>query len=156
MQRLWKAISCHDQFAIAVILLKEMLRNMGLNIHPHHAPTAMASGIHPLYAAHGEPRHSQLRRVSTALGEHQESTIRAHHAPREGEEIDVNKKHPPVSIRCRFRLARVADFKEQPVVGKDVYFCPDCGSWTANRPAYRFDVCSAKDRRKGKHDRRTA
>jgi len=60
----------------------------------------------------------------------------------------------PKEVRCRWRLARVTDFDEQPVVGKDTYFCPDCKSFTANLPSYRYDVCCAKDRRKGKSDRR--
>jgi hypothetical protein len=64
------------------------------------------------------------------------------------------KRRAPVELRCNYRLARVTDFKEQPQVGRGVYFCPDCQSWTANRQAYRFDVCPAKDRRKGKSDRR--
>jgi hypothetical protein len=54
----------------------------------------------------------------------------------------------PKEVRCRWRLARVTDFKEQPQVGKGIYFCPDCGSWTSNLPYYRYDVCGAKDRRK--------
>jgi hypothetical protein len=57
-------------------------------------------------------------------------------------------RRAPKEVQCRWRLAKVTDFKEQPQVGKHVYFCPDCKSWTANLPAYRFDVCSAKDRRK--------
>jgi hypothetical protein len=67
------------------------------------------------------------------------------------------RKYAPKEIRCRWRLARVADFKEQAVTGSDVYFCPDCGSWTANLPAYHYDVCPAKDRRKRRCvDRRVA
>ena len=45
----------------------------------------------------------------------------------------------PKEVRCRWRLARVTDFKEQPQVGKGIYFCPDCGSWTSNLPYYRYE-----------------
>lgn len=37
---------------------------------------------------------------------------------------------------------------------RGTYDCLDCGCWTANLPLYRFDVCPAKDRRKGLGDRR--
>ena len=35
-----------------------------------------------------------------------------------------------------------------------VWDCTRCGCWTANFPLYRYDVCSQKDRRKGRSDRR--
>jgi hypothetical protein len=37
---------------------------------------------------------------------------------------------------------------------RDVYDCPNCGCWTANLPLYKETVCSAKERRKNKADRR--
>lgn len=35
-----------------------------------------------------------------------------------------------------------------------VYDCHICKSWTANIPAYRFEVCPKRDRRKAKRERR--
>jgi len=35
-----------------------------------------------------------------------------------------------------------------------MYVCHNCDSWTANLPPYRYEVCPAKDRRKGPTDRR--
>lgn len=29
----------------------------------------------------------------------------------------------------------------------ETYDCPNCGSWTANLPLYRSNVCSSKERR---------
>jgi len=61
---------------------------------------------------------------------------------------DEAKLKAPKEVRCEWRLAVVSDYDEQPQVGSGVYFCPACKSFTANLPAYRYDVCDAKDRRK--------
>lgn len=52
----------------------------------------------------------------------------------------------PQALRCRWTSRGGSE--------RDVYDCPDCGCWTANLPLYKLDVCEAKDRRKGKPDRR--
>ena len=51
----------------------------------------------------------------------------------------------PLQIRCRW-MARPKE--------RGVYDCPDCKSWTANKPLYSKTVCPAKERRTAKVDRR--
>ncbi len=67
----------------------------------------------------------------------------------------------PSKLKCDWRKAELTNGIDRIRIlpwGSNrhtgTWMCKDCKMWTANLPLYKNQLCSAKDRRKGKADRR--
>lgn len=64
----------------------------------------------------------------------------------------MSREIAPPEVRCRWKFTRKHAVGGQPL--SNVYVCPDCDSWTANMPLYKYSVCPKKERRNGMANRR--
>lgn len=60
---------------------------------------------------------------------------------------------PPALVRHRWKFHREYVFPDRALL-RNIWRCSDCKGWTANMPAFKYDVCEGRDRRRNKPDRR--